>query len=422
MNYSINYQMDDTLIKMILNLVEDGDLEKLKENIIKLNVNMNLLIDKINQQNAFFYCALIKDDNKSLNICKYLLEIGVNPLLKDIHNQTCLYYTAREGKYLTSKFLIEVCQLPINEKDLYGQNPIYYSAREGHLDLCKLLIEKGSNINLEDKFGQTCIFYAIIQGHYDIVKYFVENGADINKIDKKNQTPLSYASKLNQERIVELLIEKGAIKSDKKGKDKIKNNHNSNHHYSKIIKKTTEELEKNKKAIIDIQIPKKYVLVKITENGEKIPLNEEEYNEFMKNNQEINDIVNNQLLLKKLVDEIKDDDIKMLDSWEKIARQLLNVLWRVKDAEIFHKPVDPIELNVPNYYDIIKNPMDFSTVKKKLNNFTYTNLKEFCEDMNLIFSNCFLYNGVNSYVGEICARVKNEYTKLFDKYKLGKFL
>ena len=417
----MTHQIDDTLIKMILNSVQDGDLEKIKSNIMKFNINMNSLIDRVNQQNAFFYCALIKDDNDALNICKYLLKIGVNPLFKDKHEQTCLYYTAREGKYLTSKYLIEDCKLPINEKDIYGQNPIYYSAREGHYNLCRLFIEKGSNINLEDKFGQTCIFYAIRQGHYNIVEYLIKNGANINKMDKKRQTPISYATKMNQEKIVELLVENGANRLDKKNKDKGKYNHNNNHN-SKIEKKTSEEIEQNRKIIMNIQVPKKYVLVKINEDGEKIPLNEEEYDEFMKNNPEINDIVNNKILLKKLVDDVNDDEIKMCDSWEKIARQLMNVLWKVKDAEIFHKPVDPIELNVPNYYDVIKKPMDFSTVKKKLINCTYTNLKEYCEDMNLIFNNCFLYNGINSYVGGMCSKVKNEYNKLFAKYKLDKFL
>ena len=113
---------------------------------------------------------------------------------------------------------------------------------------------------------------------------------------------------------------------------------------------------------------------------------EPKHDDFMEKNPEISNLLNNKILLKKLVDEVTDDDVRMCDSWEKNARQLMNVLWKVKDAEIFHKPVDPIELDVPNYYDVIKKPMDFSTVKKKLYNCTYTNLKEYCEDMNLIFS------------------------------------
>jgi hypothetical protein len=69
-------------------------------------------------------------------------------------------------------------------------------------------------------------------------------------------------------------------------------------------------------------------------------------------------------------------------------------LWKVKDAEIFHKPVDPIELGIPDYFDIIKHPMDFSTIKRKLNKNQYTKCKEFCDDMELVFNNCILYNGV----------------------------
>ena len=55
MNYSMSHQLDSTTIKMILNSIQDGDLEKIKSNIAKYNVNMNLLIDKENQQNAFFF-------------------------------------------------------------------------------------------------------------------------------------------------------------------------------------------------------------------------------------------------------------------------------------------------------------------------------------------------------------------------------
>src|SRR6185437_7991044 len=97
-------------------------------------------------------------------------------------------------------------------------------------------------------------------------------------------------------------------------------------------------------------------------------------------------------------------------------------LWKFKDSEIFHKPVDPVELGIPDYHDIIKNPMDFSTIKKKLNARVYTNTAEFCEDMELVFSNCELYNGEKSVIGAICKNVRNEYKKLFDQYNLSIFL
>ena len=416
MDFSLNHQIDGTLIKMVLNSVQDGDLSVIKQNAEKYNLDMNLLIEKENQQNAFFYCALVKNDLDALNICKYLVEIGVNPAHKDKHEQTCLYYTVREGKYETSKYLIENCHLPINEKDIYGQNPIYYAAREGHLNLCELLVEKGTNINLEDKYGQTCIFYAIRQGHYNIVEFLIKNKVNVNKVDKKKQTPVSYAMKIGQEKIAELLIANGGYKPEPKTK-------NRNEHNKKNRKRSTEDEHQTKSEIINnIQAPKKYILVKIGDNGEKTPLSEEEFNKFTQENPEVFQLLNNKENLQKMVDKISDEDLKMHDSWEKIAKKLMNTLWKHKDADLFHKPVDPEELNIPDYFNIIKNPMDFSTIKKKLTNCSYTNLKEFCKDITLVFENCYTYNGKKTPIGDMCTRVKKEYDKLFEELKLGKFL
>ena len=410
------HQIDNTLIKIVLNSVQDGDLSVIKQNAQKFNLDMNKLIEKENNQNAFFFMALVKNDVDALNISKYLVEIGVDPGHKDKHNQTCLYYTVREGKYETSKYLIEECKLPINEKDIYGQNPIYYAARDGHLNLCELLVEKGTDVNLEDKYGQTCIFYAIREGHYDIVEFLIKHGANVNKNDKKKQTPVSFALKNGKDKIAQLLIDNGGMKPETKMK-------NNKEHNKKNRKKPTEEEHQTKSEIINnIQAPKKYILVKIAENGEKTPLTEEEYAKFVDENQEVFQLLNNKENLQKMVDEINDEDLKMHDNWEKIAKKLMNTLWKIKDAELFHKPVDPEELNIPDYFNIIKNPMDFSTIKKKLANFTYTNLKEFKDDMDLVFENCYTYNGRKTVIGDICTKIKNEYERLFEELKLGKFL
>ena len=362
MDYSGNSQVDGTLVKMVLNSVQDGDLATIKQNIDRYSLDMNLLIDKENQQNAFFFCALVKNDIDALNICKYLVEIGVKPSHKDKYEQTCLYYTVREGKYETSKYLIENCKLPINEKDIYGQNPIYYAARDGHLNLCELLVKKGSDVNLEDKYGQTCIFYAIREGHYDIVEFLIKHGANVNKSDKKKQTPVSYAMKNNKDKIVELLVNNGGRKPEPKAK----NNKDKKKNPRKKSTDTDNNNQSKSEIITNVQTPKKYILVKIGKNGEKTPLNEEEYNQFVKEHQDIFDLLNNRENLQKICDEITDEDIKMQDSWEKLARKLMNTLWKFKEADLFHKPVDPQELNIPDYFDIIKNPMDFSTIKKKI--------------------------------------------------------
>ncbi|CAJ1059746.1 bromodomain testis-specific protein-like isoform X5 [Xyrichtys novacula] len=58
----------------------------------------------------------------------------------------------------------------------------------------------------------------------------------------------------------------------------------------------------------------------------------------------------------------------------------------------FHAPVDAVALGLHDYCDIIKQPMDLSTIKKKMDHREYANAKEFAADIRLMFSNCYKYN------------------------------
>lgn len=66
----------------------------------------------------------------------------------------------------------------------------------------------------------------------------------------------------------------------------------------------------------------------------------------------------------------------------------------------FLEPVDPVKLNIPDYFDVIKNPMDFGTVKKKLLSGKYETVADFTADSNLVFSNACMYNhpGTDVYI------------------------
>ncbi|GAB2291649.1 hypothetical protein Dimus_025905 [Dionaea muscipula] len=72
---------------------------------------------------------------------------------------------------------------------------------------------------------------------------------------------------------------------------------------------------------------------------------------------------------------------------------LLFVLDRLQKKDtygVFADPVDPEEL--PDYHEVIKHPMDFSTVRKKLDRGSYANLEQFEKDIFLICSNAMQYN------------------------------
>ncbi|XP_010529130.1 PREDICTED: transcription factor GTE12 isoform X2 [Tarenaya hassleriana] len=59
---------------------------------------------------------------------------------------------------------------------------------------------------------------------------------------------------------------------------------------------------------------------------------------------------------------------------------------------VFAKPVDPVKLNIPDYFSVIPKPMDFSTIECKLAKNGYNSKEEFAADVRLTFSNAMLYN------------------------------
>merc|ERR1719186_267296 len=58
----------------------------------------------------------------------------------------------------------------------------------------------------------------------------------------------------------------------------------------------------------------------------------------------------------------------------------------------FYKPVDTEQLDLHEYKQVIKKPMDLGTVKTKMEGREYRTPAEFATDMRLIFTNCYKYN------------------------------
>ncbi|XP_073818112.1 ATP-dependent chromatin assembly factor large subunit [Musca autumnalis] len=73
-----------------------------------------------------------------------------------------------------------------------------------------------------------------------------------------------------------------------------------------------------------------------------------------------------------------------------ILYELLEKIMKHEHAWPFLRPVSQSE--VPDYYDIIKNPMDFAKIKSKLNMGSYQINEEVMRDIELVFGNCDEYN------------------------------
>ncbi|CAN4094101.1 unnamed protein product [Withania somnifera] len=78
-------------------------------------------------------------------------------------------------------------------------------------------------------------------------------------------------------------------------------------------------------------------------------------------------------------------------------KMLVFILDRLQKKDtygVFSEPVDPNEL--PDYREIIEHPMDFGTVRKKLDGGSYSNLEELEADVFLICSNAMQYNAADT--------------------------
>uniref|UniRef100_A0A8C6EC07 Bromodomain testis-specific protein n=1 Tax=Moschus moschiferus TaxID=68415 RepID=A0A8C6EC07_MOSMO len=75
-----------------------------------------------------------------------------------------------------------------------------------------------------------------------------------------------------------------------------------------------------------------------------------------------------------------------------LQKVVLKALWKHSFSWPFQQPVDAVKLKLPDYYTIIKNPMDLNTIKKRLEHKYYVQASECIEDFNTMFSNCYLYN------------------------------
>ncbi|XP_016329065.1 bromodomain testis-specific protein-like isoform X3 [Sinocyclocheilus anshuiensis] len=83
---------------------------------------------------------------------------------------------------------------------------------------------------------------------------------------------------------------------------------------------------------------------------------------------------------------------RLTNQLQYLEKVVIKSLWRHQFSWPFRQPVDAVRLHLPDYYAIIKNPMDLSTIKKRLENNYYWKAMECIEDFNNMFTNCYVYN------------------------------
>ncbi|XVF25561.1 hypothetical protein REPUB_Repub13aG0222600 [Reevesia pubescens] len=97
---------------------------------------------------------------------------------------------------------------------------------------------------------------------------------------------------------------------------------------------------------------------------------------------------------------------KMDRSTTQQCSAVLKALMKHPAGWVFNQPVDPKALNIPDYFSIIKNPMDLGTIKSKLVKNAYFGIEEFVADIKLTFANAMLYNPPSNNVHKMAEEMK----------------
>nr|XP_010319067.1 transcription factor GTE10 [Solanum lycopersicum] len=78
-----------------------------------------------------------------------------------------------------------------------------------------------------------------------------------------------------------------------------------------------------------------------------------------------------------------------------IMKQCETVLSRLMSHQhgwVFNHPVDVVKLKIPDYFTVIKQPMDLGTIRSKLHSGEYSSPLQFAADVRLTFKNAMTYN------------------------------
>ncbi|KAJ4980469.1 hypothetical protein NE237_031306 [Protea cynaroides] len=101
---------------------------------------------------------------------------------------------------------------------------------------------------------------------------------------------------------------------------------------------------------------------------------------------------------------------------KKSLELMLDKLQKKDTYGVYAEPVDPEEL--PDYHDVIKYPMDFGTLRKKLANGEYSTLEQLESDVFLICSNAMEYNAPETIYFKQARSIQELARKKFQRLRI----
>lgn len=322
---------------------------------------------------------------------------GLSPEDSDVHGQTPIYYASRDGRADVIKLLLQR-GADVNHKDsISNQTCLFYAARDGRYEACKVILENGGLANHMDNKKQTPLHWAKRHNKKEVIELlqaytsskhegkgekakaktikavpqlqaampapnvsvetpYIEASNETIEVAAKEELPMVQRELQTQAMSPGIEEKMAAVpvmgtNNSNTVNINIGSNNNSNNAASNLLKKRKREKYEAKIS---------YKLVYTDDFGKSTELTNADFEKFKEKYPQIAEMI---LKADSMINENIIKENKEKETWEKVAKRILNNVWKLKGAFYFHSPVDPVRLKIDDYFEIIKKPMDFGTIK-----------------------------------------------------------
>jgi hypothetical protein len=128
---------------------------------------------------------------------------------------------------------------------------------------------------------------------------------------------------------------------------------------------------------------------------------------------------------------IEQSDYELESAAFRACQGVVNFLYNHKHAGIFLEPVDPVALNIPTYFDVVKRPMDITTLSENLEKGLYSKIPPtksvgrsavsrmlngpFKDDALLIFDNAIRFNPPDDWIHQTAKSIRKSVIKKIEQ-------
>jgi hypothetical protein len=115
-----------------------------------------------------------------------LLDLGVNPNVKDKGGDTALHWACTVGSLRNIKVLLHYGAV-VDVVNSLGRSPLMDAVSGGYVPVVSVLLSAGANPNVVDKGGETPLLRAAARNDLEAVRLLVKHGADVRACNRRGQ-------------------------------------------------------------------------------------------------------------------------------------------------------------------------------------------------------------------------------------------